>query len=112
MRINLEIDITHHNQVSIVTLSGEIDIHTAPELREAILPLTKKEGAMIEVDLENISYMDSTGLGVFISVLKSTKEYNSEFKLMNLQDRVMRLFTITGLNEIMNISATIRGGEK
>lgn len=101
--MNLDIKITENDNTTVVDLSGEIDIYTAPNLKEALIPLTKKAGQLLEINLENVGYMDSTGLGVFISVLKSGREHDSHFKLMNLQDRVARLFSITGLNEIIEI---------
>ncbi len=72
--------------------------------------MKKDGGELVIVDLENVSYMDSTGLGVFISALKATKEHNSELRLVSLQDRVERLFEITGLNSIINIDSTVQGG--
>ncbi|AVQ98016.1 anti-anti-sigma factor [Oceanobacillus iheyensis] len=107
--MNLVIDVVEENNKSVVNLSGEIDAYTAPNLKESLLPLTQKEGNTVEVDLGNVNYMDSTGLGVFISALKSTKENSSEMKLVNIQDRVLRLFKITGLDEIMDLNSTIRG---
>lgn len=109
--MDLEIETVNETDKSIVFLSGEIDAYTAPQLKEALLPLTTAEGSTVEVDLENINYMDSTGLGIFISALKSTKEHESHLKLVNIQDRVLRLFKITGLDEIMDINAVIRGGK-
>lgn len=108
--MNLKIDVSDDDQKSIVSLSGEIDAYTAPKLKEALLPLTKHKHHIVEVDLEKISYMDSTGLGVFISALKSTKEHESKMKLINVQERVLRLFKITGLDEIIDLNSTIRGG--
>ncbi len=108
--MNLTIDITNKEDVAYVSLSGEVDAFTAPKLKDALLPLTKEERQTVEVDLQNVNYMDSTGLGVFISALKSTKEHNTELKLVQMQDRVYRLFKITGLTEIMNIDTTVRGG--
>lgn len=110
--MNLEIDIDHQSGKSIVNLAGEIDAYTAPQLKEALLPLAEQEDYKIEVCFEGVNYMDSTGLGVFISVLKSTKKHNSHLKLINMQDRILRLFTITGLNEIIDINSTIRGGNE
>ncbi|MFD1172161.1 STAS domain-containing protein [Oceanobacillus picturae] len=107
--MNLVIDVVEESNKSVVNLSGEIDAYTAPNLKESLLPLTQKEGNAVEVDLGNVNYMDSTGLGVFISALKSTKENGSEMKLVNIQDRVLRLFKITGLDEIMDLNSTIRG---
>lgn len=107
--MDLLIDIREEGNKSIVILSGEIDVYTAPKLKEAILPLTEHEDCIVEVYFDNVNYMDSTGLGVFIGALKSTKEHNSRLSLVNLHERVLRLFKITGLSEIMDINSTIGG---
>ncbi|MFD1361726.1 STAS domain-containing protein [Lentibacillus salinarum] len=108
--MNLQIDVADRIDKSVISLSGEVDAYTAPQLKETLLSLTNVEGQQTEVDLEDVHYMDSTGLGVFISALKSTKENNSAMRLVNLQDRVLRLFQITGLDDIMTIDTAIRGG--
>ncbi|MEN1970542.1 STAS domain-containing protein [Lentibacillus sp. N15] len=110
--MDLEISIIEEGDKSKVILAGEIDAYTAPQLKEKLLPLTKVAGHTAEVNLEQVNYMDSTGLGVFISALKSTKENDSQLKLIDLQDRVFRLFKITGLIDIMDIKAAIRGGSE
>jgi anti-sigma B factor antagonist len=101
--MELNINIVEEKSKSVVRLSGEIDVYTAPQLKEKLLPLTKTNGNDIIVDMEFITYMDSTGLGVFISGLKSSKENNSHLKIINLSDRVYRVFNITGLHEIMDL---------
>ncbi|AXI08044.1 anti-sigma factor antagonist [Oceanobacillus sp. 143] len=108
--MDLTVNIHEEAGKFIMNLSGEIDAYTAPKLKEDLLPLTKLTGNIIEVNLENVEYMDSTGLGIFVSALKSTKENNSSMKLVNLQDRVLRLFKITGLDKIIDIDTAIRGG--
>lgn len=107
--MNLSIDTVKENNQMIVHVSGEVDIYTAPDLKKQLLELTKQEGQSVVVDLSHVNYMDSTGIGVFISALKSTKENESHLKLVNLQSQVMRLFDITGLNEIIEIQPEIRG---
>src|SRR5690625_1473708 len=108
--MNLVIDIVTEDKKYIVNLSGEIDAYTAPDLKEKLLPLTKHPDHVVEVNLEYVNYMDSTGLGVFISGLKSTKENNSHLKLAHPQEKVARLFKITGLDEVLDINSAIRGG--
>ncbi|SFE35854.1 anti-sigma B factor antagonist [Lentibacillus persicus] len=108
--MNLNIDVTEGNGKSAMKLAGEIDAYTAPQLKEKLLPLTKIENNQVEVDLEGVHYMDSTGLGVFISALKSVNESDSKMRLINLQNRVLRLFQITGLDEIITLDTAIRGG--
>ena len=110
--MNLTVNVVEENEKSVLNVSGEIDAYTAPKLKESLLPLTKKEKNKVEVNLENVTYMDSTGLGVFVSALKSTKENNSTLTLLNLQDRVLRIFKITGVDEVITIRAAIRGGHE
>ncbi|MRH43619.1 anti-sigma factor antagonist [Aquibacillus halophilus] len=108
--MNLEVEVLEEGSTTNVLLIGEIDAYTVPKLKEALLPLTEREGQLVEVNLERVNYMDSTGLGVFISALKSTKEHKSELHLIGLQDRVKRLFEITGLDSIIAIDSKVRGG--
>ncbi|MFA1822564.1 STAS domain-containing protein [Virgibacillus oceani] len=108
--MNLVIDIVTADNKTIVNLSGEIDAYTAPDMKEKLLPLTKHPDHVVEVNLEDVNYMDSTGLGVFISGLKSTKEHESHLKLVHPQEKVARLFKITGLDEVLDINSAIRGG--
>ncbi|MFB1051767.1 anti-sigma factor antagonist [Paraliobacillus sp. JSM ZJ581] len=110
MNINLDVELVEKETALHLVLAGEIDAYTAPSLKEQLLPLTKRTGMEILVDLEKVNYMDSTGLGVFISALKSSKEHNSKLKLVQLQDRVRRLFEITSLDSIITIESTVRGG--
>ncbi|WP_067837534.1 STAS domain-containing protein [Amphibacillus sediminis] len=110
MNINLEVEVKKQEASTVLVLSGEIDAYTAPKLKESLLPLTRQPNAEVVVDLEHVNYMDSTGLGVFISALKSTNECGSKLRLIHLQDRVHRLFKITSLDNIITIDTTVRGG--
>ncbi|SEN82052.1 anti-sigma B factor antagonist [Amphibacillus marinus] len=110
MNINLNVEVVEQDQSTTLVLTGEIDAYTAPILKESLLPLTKTANAEVIVDLEQVNYMDSTGLGVFISALKSAKEHDSKLKLIQLQERVHRLFKITSLDSIIDIDTTVRGG--
>jgi len=110
--MNLKIDVTEAKDLTTLHLAGEIDIYTAPKLKEAMLPLMDQQNHTVEVDLEDVDYMDSTGIGTFVSALKASKLNNCHLRLINLQDRVLRLFSITGLDEIMDINAAIRGGQE
>src|SRR5699024_3265364 len=101
--MNLAVGIEEAQNHYTVKVSGEIDVYTAPELKDKLLPLTEVHGNDIQVDLKDITYMDSTGLGVFISAYKSAKEHESSMELIHAKDRVSRLCKVTGLDEIMNV---------
>lgn len=104
--MNLKIDHTYENNDHKVILAGEIDVYTAENLNEAVVPLTENKENDIEIDLGKISYLDSTGLGVFIALYKSAEKHGSNVTLINTKDRVLRLFKITGLDEIIDVRAT------
>ncbi|MFD1415161.1 STAS domain-containing protein [Oceanobacillus jeddahense] len=110
--MNLSVNVQEESNVTVLEVSGEIDAYTAPELKESLMPLIKESDNEVEVDLENVQYMDSTGLGVFVSALKASKESGSHFSVKNVQGRVYRIFEITGLDEIIDIKAAIRGGNE
>ena len=102
MKIKME-ESQNENEI-FVSVSGEIDAYTAPKLREELLPLSEGKNKSITVNLKDVSYMDSTGLGVFVGLFKQLNKNEGELKLVELSDRLKRLFELTGLNKIMNIS--------
>lgn len=108
--MNISIDVQEQEQQTTIKLAGEIDAYTAPKLRETAFPYTEKQGADIVIDLSGVSYMDSTGLGVFVGLFKSLNANNGTLKLAGLSDRLKRLFDITGLADIMNINSGSEGG--
>ncbi|MBU7596031.1 anti-sigma factor antagonist [Metabacillus halosaccharovorans] len=108
--MNIKVDINNLEDQTVVSVAGEIDAYTAPKLREAILPLAEEVNPNITINLKDVSYMDSTGLGVFVGLLKSVRKNNGQLNLVELSDRLERLFTITGLNDIIDISSKSEGG--
>ena len=95
---------------TIVFVAGEIDIFTVPKLKSELLPLAKTENHSLIVSLKEVSYMDSTGLGAFAGLFKLTKQNSSHLKLVELPKRIERVFQITGLSNIIDISPKIEGG--
>ncbi|MCM3666763.1 anti-sigma factor antagonist [Mesobacillus subterraneus] len=108
--MNISIDVKETESVLAVKVNGEIDAYTAPQLREKLFPLSEKEGVKMVVDLSEVNYMDSTGLGVFVGVFKNVRAHNGEFKIVGLSERLQRLFEITGLADIIDINSQIEGG--
>ncbi len=108
--MNIGITIKKEKDLVYVVLGGEIDAYTAPKLKEELLPFTQMNKANLIVNLEDVTYMDSTGLGVFIGLLKNIRQNNGTLKLVGLSERLERLFSITGLTEIMDITSKVEGG--
>jgi anti-sigma B factor antagonist len=108
--MNISIDVKETESTLAVKVNGEIDAYTAPQLREKLFPMSEKEGVKMVVDLSEVNYMDSTGLGVFVGVFKNVRAHNGEFKIVGLSERLQRLFEITGLADIIDINSQIEGG--
>ncbi|MCM3575556.1 MULTISPECIES: anti-sigma factor antagonist [Mesobacillus] len=108
--MNISIDVKETESTLAVKVSGEIDAYTAPQLREKLFPMSEKEGVKMVVDLSEVNYMDSTGLGVFVGVFKNVRAHDGEFKIVGLSERLQRLFEITGLADIIDINSQIEGG--
>jgi anti-sigma B factor antagonist len=110
--MNMTMDVKENERNIQVYVSGEIDAYTAPKLKEKLLPLSEKEEVHLVVDMSRVTYMDSTGLGVIVGVFKSVRKYNGHFYLTGLSDRLIRLFKITGLADIININSVVEGESK
>ena len=108
--MNIRIDKNHTDERTFVSVKGEIDVFTAPKLKEELSPFVDKQNHSLIVSLKGVSYMDSTGLGVFVGLFKQIKQNNGQFKLVDLSERLERLFQITGLHNIIDISSKSEGG--
>lgn len=101
MNLDITREVKQHS--TILTLKGEVDVYTSPQLKHQLLPLVTENNQEVVVNLEQVEYMDSTGLGVFIGALKASKQSDAQLKLRNPQPRIERLFQITGLQDVMDI---------
>lgn len=110
--MNLQV---HHEQIADtqhMTIYGEVDAYTAPQLRDKLLPLLEKENEYVVVHLSDVNYMDSTGLGIFVAGLKTCNYSGSHLRLEGMTPRVKRLFEVTGLMDIMDVENSAKGGAK
>jgi anti-sigma B factor antagonist len=90
----------------VVEVSGEIDVYTAPKLRDKITELVGDEVYDIVIDLEGVEFLDSTGLGVLVGGLKKVRAHDGSLSLVCTQDRLLKIFQITGLSKVFAIHET------
>lgn len=88
---------------SVVTVGGEIDVYTAPQVREAIAALVAAGTYDIVIDLTAVDFLDSTGLGVLVGGLKKVRAHDGSLALVCDQERLLRIFRITGLAKVFVI---------
>ena len=103
MSINIKSNLDNENNFWGVSLEGELDISTADKLKEHLYKLADESIIDIKIDLSNLDYIDSTGLGVMIGVLKKLKSEDKEIYILNPKSNVKKIFTITGLDKIFKV---------
>ncbi|SCI28560.1 MULTISPECIES: STAS domain-containing protein [unclassified Romboutsia] len=103
MSININSVLDSQNNIWNISLEGELDVSTSDKLKECLHSLADKEMLDMKINLENLDYIDSTGLGVMIGVLKKLKVGNKEIYIVNPKNNVRKIFNITGLDKIFKV---------
>lgn len=96
MEDNLQIDIVQSNGTMVLTVRGEVDLATAAALDEQIGAAATSEAGRIVIDLDHVSFMDSSGLQVLLAHVFSD-EHRSRIELTRGSPQVARLFTVSGM---------------
>jgi anti-sigma B factor antagonist len=91
---------------TVVEVGGEIDVYTAPKLRDKITELVGSGQRALLIDLEAVEFLDSTGLGVLVGGLKKARAADGSLELICSQDRLLKIFRITGLAKVFTIHAS------
>jgi anti-sigma B factor antagonist len=89
--------------VTVVELTGEIDVSCAPQLKDLLQGLIDEGKNQLLIDLTGVPFMDSTGLGIFINALKRSRQANGEIKLVNPQEGLRKVFSITQTDKVFSI---------
>lgn len=92
---------------TVVAVGGEIDVYTAPKLRDCITELVGGGSYDIVIDLEAVEFLDSTGLGVLVGGLKKVRAHDGSLDLVCTQERLLKIFRITGLAKVFVIHDSI-----
>src|ERR1700733_3376378 len=88
---------------TVVAVGGEIDVYSAPKLREKLISLVESGSYHLVIDMEAVEFPDSTGLGVLVGGLKRVRAHDGWIDLVCTQGRILRIFRITGLSRVFNI---------
>jgi anti-sigma B factor antagonist len=92
---------------TVISVTGEIDVYTAPTLRERLNELVAEGEYHLVVDMAGVDFLDSTGLGVLVGGLKRTRAHEGTLQLVCDQEKILKVFRITGLTKVFPIHATL-----
>lgn len=106
MELGLEVD-DSRPPFTVLAVKGEIDVYSAPRLRERLVELVNEGHRRIVVDLEGVDFLDSTGLGVLVGGLKRLRTHGGDLSLVCTQPRILKVFEITGLTTVFSIATSV-----
>ena len=105
----MDLKLGHHAQdgIEVIDVQGEIDMYTAPRLRELLIDLVSKGSYQLVVNLDQVGFLDSTGLGVLVGGLKRVRAHDGSLELVCTQQRILKILKITGLTDVFGIYETV-----
>ncbi len=105
--VDLGLEVEERGDVAVLAVSGEVDVATVPRLREQLHALVASGTPRIVVNLDAVDFLDSTGLGVLVGALKRVKAHDGSLSLVCTQDKILKIFKITGLTKVFPIHPSV-----
>ncbi len=104
----MELSVTRQGpgEVPVVAVNGEVDVYAAPALRDRLTELLQ-DGSSVVVDLSEVGFLDSTGLGALVAARTAAAEQGAALPLVCTHQRILKLFTITGLDDVFRIHDSV-----
>ena len=91
----------------VLRLAGEVDVATAPRLRDRLVQLINEGPPRLVVDMSGLSFIDSMGLGALVSGLKRARAHDGDLRLAGPSDHVAKVLEITRLDQAFVVGATV-----
>ena len=101
--MGLTIDLTEHNTRQRITVQGEVDLYTSPELRSAIMKAVPAASSGVEIELSGVDYMDSSGVATLVEGFKVARERSTSFILVSPSVAVTRVLELARLDTVFEI---------
>ena len=105
--MDLGLQVTERDGAVVLHVTGDVDIATAPRLRECAVALTGEGHRHLVIDLDGVDFLDSTGLGVLVGGLKRLRSHDGDLTLVCTQPRILKVFEITGLTKVFSIHESV-----
>lgn len=99
----MKVSIAHDNQVVVVGLSGSLDVSVQKELKDKLIDASQSKETDLVVDFSGVEFIDSSCLGVLVSLAKKLREQKGDIKISRLSSDVKSIFQITRLDRVFEI---------
>ena len=99
----VHIDISVEDGINVLMINGDVDASSSIQLDDALKKTMESGAIKIIIDCEHLNYISSAGLGVFMSYIEDINTKGIHMALYGLNDKVMNVFEILGLDQLLNI---------
>ncbi|WP_052844926.1 STAS domain-containing protein [Streptomyces sp. NRRL S-31] len=104
----LDVTVRHPGAgTAVVTVAGDVDLHTAPTLRAHALAVVERGARHLVLDLARVDFVDSTGLSTLIVLAHATREAGGSLRLADVPGRLLRMVTMTGVSELLPVHPSV-----
>ncbi|MFF5230248.1 STAS domain-containing protein [Dactylosporangium sp. NPDC000521] len=103
----MQLSVSESRGTAVVSVSGELDVATTPELRQFLHACIDNGASVLIVDLTAVAFLDSTALSVFVGVHKRLRDEPGGLTLVSPYERLLRIFRMTGLDRVFTIVAEL-----
>jgi anti-anti-sigma factor len=90
-------------EANVLYMSGELDLGTAEQFRSVVEPLAAQHAVPLILNMRELSYIDSTGIGIIVWVLKLRQSSDGSFAVQEVPVKIRRLFDMTGLSQFLTV---------
>jgi anti-sigma B factor antagonist len=101
------LDLQERDGCAVLSVSGEVDLATAPQLRERLVGLVADGHRRIVVDMSGTEFLDSTGLGALVAGLKRLRAHDGEMRIVCTTPRVQKVFEITHVDRVLPLFESV-----
>jgi anti-sigma B factor antagonist len=105
--MHLQIDTDHRDGFTVLRPQGDIDVATGPALKDRITETLVAGGVHLVVDLQDVEFIESTGLGALVGGRRRAEAVKGSLSLVCVEDRLLQVFRLTGLDTVFTIFDTV-----
>ncbi|GMA18091.1 STAS domain-containing protein [Arsenicicoccus piscis] len=105
--MKLQITTADHEHLAVLAVTGEIDIATSTQLRQAIDEVVRAGAIDVVLDLRQVTFMDSSGLSVVVGRLKMLRRVDGRLSVVGADAKIRRIFEVTGLDQVVPLYDTV-----
>lgn len=102
----MEVERRQTEEAILLTVRGDVDLQSSPRVRKAILEAVPKAGVEVAVDLSGVGYMDSSGVAILVEGLRSAREHDKRFRIVDPSQAVRKVLELARLDSVFEVSGS------